>query len=121
LSEELFVEEARRRAEIFKDLERYLTLIAETVKELDEDAEVYLFGSVAEGRHLLSSDVDVLVVTDLSPGDVLAALWKRGIDDPFEVHVVKRDALETYKARSRLIKITPPTTGDVAKSHKREV
>ena len=120
MSEELLVEEARRRAEIFKDLERYLTIIAETVKELDEDAEVYLFGSVAEGRHLLSSDVDVLVVTDLSPGEVLAALWKRGIDDPFEVHVVKRNALEIYKARSRLIKIAPPTLSNAASSRERE-
>lgn len=120
MSEELLVEEARRRAEIFKDLERYLTIIAETVKELDVDAEVYLFGSVAEGRHLLSSDVDVLIVTDLSPGEVLAALWERGIDDPFEVHVVKRNALEIYKARSRLIKIAPPTLSNATSSRERE-
>ena len=106
--------------EYLKTLERYPALIAETVKELDEDAEVYLFGSVAEGRHLLSSDVDVLAVTDLSPGEVLATLWERGIDDPFEVHVVKRDALEIYKAKSRLIKITPPTLSDVTSSRERE-
>ena len=107
MSEELLIEEAKRRAEVFKNLERYLATIAEAVKELDADAEVYLFGSVAEGRHLLSSDVDVLVVTDLSPGEVLAALWERGIRDPFEVHVVKRNALEVYKARSKLVRVTP--------------
>ncbi len=116
MSEELFVEEARRRAEVFKNLERYLTAIAEAVKELDEDAEVYLFGSVAEGRHLLSSDVDVLVVTDLSPGEVLAALWERGIKDPFEVHVVNREALEIYKAKSKLVKVMPPKPSDLASS-----
>jgi len=105
LSEELLVEEARRRAEIFKELERHLTLIAKVVKELDEDAEVYLFGSVAEGKHLLSSDIDILVVTGLNPGRVLATLWERGVGDPFEIHVVKRDMLEVYKARSTLVKV----------------
>jgi len=49
-------------------------VIAEAVKEIDGDAEVYLFGGVAEGRHPLSSDIDVLVVTDKPPGEVLAKL-----------------------------------------------
>lgn len=120
MSEELLVEEARRRAEVFKNLERYLATIAEAIRELDTDAEVYLFGSVAEGRHLLSSDVDVLVVTNLNPGEVLAALWKRDIKDPFEVHVVNRDALEVYKARSKLIKIVPPTPSSLTSPRDRE-
>jgi predicted nucleotidyltransferase len=64
LSEELLVEEAKRRAEIFRNLGRYLAAIADVVRGLDGDAEVYLFGSVAEGRYLLSSDIDVLVVTN---------------------------------------------------------
>jgi predicted nucleotidyltransferase len=106
LSEELLVEEARRRAEIFRNLGRYLATIVDVVRGLDGDAEVYLFGSVAEGRCLLSSDIDVLVVTNLNPGRALAALWEKGIEDPFEIHVVKRDMLEIYRARSKLIKIT---------------
>ena len=107
MSEELLVEEAKRRAEIFRNLGRYLATIADVVRGLDGDAEVYLFGSVAEGRYLLSSDIDVLVVTKLNPGKVLAALWERGIEDPFEIHVVKRDMLEIYKARSKLIRVAP--------------
>jgi predicted nucleotidyltransferase len=44
---------------------------------------------VAEGRHLYSSDVDVLIVTErLRPGEVIAALKEEGFDDPFEIHVV---------------------------------
>ena len=79
-----------------------------------------MFGSVAGGRHLLSSDVDVLVVTDLSPGEVLAALWERGIKDPFEVHEVNREALEIYKAKSKLVKVMPPKLSDLVSSCERE-
>lgn len=99
------VKEARRRAEIFKNLDKYLKLITDVVKSLDGDAEVYLFGSVAEGRHLLSSDIDVLVVTNVEPGKVLAVLWEHGIKDPFEVHVITRELLEMYRRRSKLVKI----------------
>ncbi|MEM0495306.1 MAG: nucleotidyltransferase domain-containing protein [Thermofilum sp.] len=105
LSEKLLVSEAKRRARIFSDLDKHLKTIADTVKRLDEKAEVYLFGSVAEGRHLLSSDIDVLVVTDAAPAHVIAELWKSGITDPFEVHVVTRDFFETYRKRARLVRI----------------
>lgn len=51
-SEKLLVSEAKRRAQIFKNINDYLKLIAETVRKLDCNAEVYLFGSVAEGGNL---------------------------------------------------------------------
>ena len=101
----LLVEEAKRRAEIFGNLDKYQKIV-EIVKELDRNAEVYLFGSVAEGKHLLSSDIDILVVTNLAPREVLAILWERGIRDPFEIHVVTKDMLEIYKGRAKLVKIS---------------
>jgi len=106
LWEKLLVEEAKRRAEIFRDLDKYLKKIVEIVKELDRNAEVYLFGSVAEGKHLLSSDIDILVVTNLAPGKVLAILWEKGIKDPFEIHVATKEMLKIYRRRSKLIKIS---------------
>lgn len=48
-----------------------------------------MFGSVVKRRYLLSSDIDVLVVTDLNPGLVLAELWGNGVKEQFEIHVVK--------------------------------
>jgi len=105
LSERLLVEEAKRRAEIFRNLDKYLKIIAETVKEFDKNAEVYLFGSVAEGKYLLSSDIDILVVSDLPPGRVLSILWDKGIKDPFEIHVVTREMFQSYKRRTKLVKI----------------
>ncbi|MEM0218353.1 MAG: nucleotidyltransferase domain-containing protein [Desulfurococcaceae archaeon] len=105
MSEKLLVKLAKHRAEVFRNLEHYLKVIVKAVKELDEKAEVYLFGSVAEGTYTLSSDIDVLVVTDQSPEKVLVKLWEEGIKDPFEVHVVKKDMLSLYKQRSKLIKV----------------
>ena len=102
----LLIKEAKRRAEIFKNLDKYLKKITEIVKELDKNAEVYLFGSVAQGKHLLSSDIDILVVTNLAPAKVLAILWEKGIKDPFEIHVVTKEMLEIYKRRAKLIKIS---------------
>ena len=104
--EELLVEEARERKRIFENLSVYLERIVEAVTRLDPRAEVYLFGSVAERKYLLSSDIDVLVVTNTSPGRVLAELWASGIREPFEIHVVSRELLEIYEKRSKLIRVS---------------
>jgi predicted nucleotidyltransferase len=103
---EFWLREARRRREVFENLDTYLRRLAAIVKRLDPSSEVYLFGSVAEGRYLYSSDIDVLVVSDvLKPGETLAALWAEGFGDPFEIHVVDAANAETYKRRARLKKI----------------
>jgi len=104
-SEELLIKEAKRRAEVFRNLNRYLTILANVVEQIDDKAEIYLFGSVAEGEHLLSSDIDVLVVTDKSPGEVLKRLWEAGIKDPFEIHVATKEQLKLYKAKAKLARI----------------
>ncbi len=106
MSEKFLIKEAREREKIFRELNRYLEMIYKTVKELDKNAEVYLFGSVAEGKHLLSSDIDILVVTDnIAPEIIILKLWEKGIKDPFEIHVVKKNMLSLYEQRSKLIKI----------------
>ncbi|WP_243676263.1 nucleotidyltransferase domain-containing protein [Vulcanisaeta distributa] len=62
------IEDARRRQDVFRNLDKYLRIIKEVVRSIDPDAEVYLFGSVAENRYVLSSDIDVLVITNADPG-----------------------------------------------------
>jgi len=104
-SEELLIKEAKRRAEVFRNLNRYLRILASVVEQIDDKAEIYLFGSVAEGRHLLSSDIDVLVVTDKPPAEVLKRLWEAGIKDPFEIHIATREELKLHKAKAKLIRI----------------
>jgi len=104
LLEKLLVEEARRRAEVFKNLNRYLRIIYQTVKELDENAETYVFGSVVEGKSLISSDIDILVVTSHQPEHVISKLWKKGIKEPFEIHVVDKEKLKFYLKHVKAIK-----------------
>jgi len=53
----MIVEEALRRQRVFRELDSWLRKIAKVVKEMDPEAEVYLFGSVAEGRYTFSSDI----------------------------------------------------------------
>ena len=54
---------------------------------------------------LLSSDIDVLVVTDKSPAEVLKRLWEAGIKDPFEIHVATKEELKLYKAKAKLTRV----------------
>ncbi len=88
--EDIIIEEARRRRKIFENLDKYLVEIRDLIKAYDRDAEIYLFGSVLESRYLLSSDIDILIVTSMDPGKVLAILWNNGFEDPFEFHIVSR-------------------------------
>ncbi len=80
--------------------------MAEVVRSIDPEVEVYLFGSVSEGRHLYSSDVDAIIVTErLRPGEVIAVMKEEGFDDPFEIRVFDRSMLELCGRRSKLIRL----------------
>ncbi len=76
------------------------------MKRLDPNAEAYLFGSVAEGKSLISSDIDILIVTNLKPETVITELWNKGIEDPFEIHVIPPEQLQHYRNKAKLRKIT---------------
>lgn len=104
MSNDILVKFALQRQEVFKNLTKYLKIIKETVNELDPKAEVYLFGSVAENNYNYSSDIDILVITNLYPAKIHAELWKRGIKDPFEIHVYSPEKASFFK-RAKLKKI----------------
>ena len=88
----------------FKNLAKYLKIIKEKIAELDPNAEVYLFGSVAEDNYNYSSDIDILIITNLYPAKIHAELWKAGIKDPFEIHVYSPEKASFFK-RAKLKKI----------------
>lgn len=94
-----------RRREVFKNLEKYLKVIKEVVEKLDPDADIYMFGSVVEGKNNFSSDVDILIITKLYPAKIHSELWKAGIKEPFEIHVQTPDKIALYGARAKLVKI----------------
>jgi len=104
MSRELILGEVERRRRVFSRLWEYLAAIREAVRELDPDAEVYLFGSVARGEARPDSDVDVLVVSDRygdevgRVAEVLLRIEERlGFVGVFEVHVVSRRTFEEQR------------------------
>ncbi len=103
--EDILIEEAKRRRKIFENLNLYLDKIKEVIKSMDKDAKIYLFGSVPENRYLYMSDIDILIVTNISPALVLSELWKNGIKDPFEIHVASPEEYRRYWRRVKLYEI----------------
>lgn len=104
MSEKLLIEEARRREHIFKNLSFYLERLKSEMRKMDEKSRVFLFGSVARGEHALTSDIDVLILTNLKPNEVIAKLREAGFDEPFEFHVVDKKRFEVYSHSVRDLK-----------------
>ncbi|MGA3290776.1 MAG: nucleotidyltransferase domain-containing protein [Candidatus Bathyarchaeia archaeon] len=99
MSYDVVVKAALKRQEAFSNLSRNLEIIKRTVHGLDPDAETFLFGSAVEKEHNYSSDIDILIITNLHPARVLSELWKAGIKEPFEIHVHSREDAEFFKER----------------------
>lgn len=105
MSHDLLVEAALQRQEAFNNLPTHLQIIKKTVRQLDAKAEIYLFGSTVEKKHNYSSDIDILIITELQPAPVHAKLWKAGIKEPFEIHVHTQKEAEFFEGRAKLTKI----------------
>jgi len=99
------IELALRRQEVFRHLEKHLKKINEVVSRIDPKAKVYLFGSAAEGKHVFSSDIDILIVTREDPAKISTELWKNGIKEPFEVHIQPPEKAHLYLKRGKFVKI----------------
>lgn len=105
MSHKVLVKTALRRREVFKNLAEHLENIKKTVCEIDSNAEIFMFGSVAEEKYNYSSDIDILIVTKVQPAMVHLKLWKAGIKDPFEVHVHSPEKAALSKKRAKFIKV----------------
>ncbi|MEM3692595.1 MAG: nucleotidyltransferase domain-containing protein [Candidatus Bathyarchaeia archaeon] len=105
MSDEILIKRALTRQKAFKNLKKNLKKIKKIVVNIDPDAEVFLFGSVAGGRYNYSSDIDILIVTKMEPKIIHAELWKRGIKEPFEIHIQPREKAYLYWMNAKLIRI----------------
>jgi len=99
------VKTALKRGEVFENLAEYLETVKKNICELDSNAEIFILGSVAEKNYNYSSDIDLLIVTNVRPAIVHLELWKAGIRDPFEVHVQASENASFYKKRATLMKV----------------
>lgn len=79
--------------------------IKQTVKAVDESAEIYLFGSVAENNHIVASDIDILVATNTDHAVMRTALLKAGVKPPFEIHIHTHEEAKQYIAKIKAKKL----------------
>jgi len=105
MSLDILIKRALKRREAFRRLRKHLETIKRVVHKLDQEAEVFLFGSVAEGKYNYSSDIDILIVTKVHPAEILSELWKAGIKEPFEIHVHPPEKAALYKKRAKLLRV----------------
>ena len=99
-----------RRRKYFEQLNEYLKKIKEIVKREIPDAEIYLYGSVVEGRFSIGlSDIDVAIVSDRFKDrekklEVFGKLIKEFFDSPFEFHVLTGEQWNFYKKFIKSVK-----------------
>ncbi len=104
MSFDVFIETAREERKYFENYRHYAELVKQLAKKMLEDAEVYVFGSVVEGRYTPASDIDILIVSRRVPkrnedrarivGEILKEL---DVFAPFELHVATPELFELYK------------------------
>jgi predicted nucleotidyltransferase len=89
----------------------FLNDVKELVKGFIPNAEVYLFGSYAEGRVVASSDIDILVIVDegdrARAEEVKVRVKREYIDYPIEIHVITKEEFDRWYKRfvGNLIKV----------------
>lgn len=89
---------------LVRDWQRWSEAIARAAGKVLDLCEVYVFGSVVEGRVTGGSDVDVLIVAQRLPrsfrvrGDLKAEIEEAAnlpLYHPFEIHLASREEAET--------------------------
>jgi predicted nucleotidyltransferase len=100
---DIYIDEGLRIRQVFDNIWEFLSDVKEQVLKLFPGSEVYLFGSVARGRYTAASDIDVLVVTDVSDWELVdrakAKLKRTFINMPVELHIVDRNMFEKWYKR----------------------
>ncbi len=91
-----------------KRLENALNILKEKIKEIEKvlpDVEIYVFGSYAEGKYDILSDVDVAIVTKKKEEEIRVLLQKI-LGSPFEIHLFDKKEWEEFrKTIKKYIKI----------------
>jgi len=99
---DLQMEIVRKFEKFRKNYKKYVNEIRDLAVTIFGKAEVYVFGSVVEGRTHPMSDVDVAVVVEDASEDKRIEFYREirknfGMLHPFEIHVVTEREWETYK------------------------
>jgi predicted nucleotidyltransferase len=91
----MFVEIYKKRKKIFDNLNFNLKEITANIKNIDREANIYLFGSVLKGNNNMASDIDILIVTE-NKERVMKYIWDNNYSDPFEFHIRNEKESRAY-------------------------
>jgi len=94
----------RKDREYFDNFMEYAERIKEIAERILGEAEVLVFGSVADGRATMASDIDVLIISKNAPkkisekSKVIGEILKEiGVFSPFEIHLVTPEEFKWYE------------------------
>lgn len=87
---------AKLKKEVFTNLQYYLTKVRKVISNVDPNANVYLFGSIATGNYNMASDIDILIVTSVERKIIQSSLDREGLGFPFEFHIRTEKESEPY-------------------------
>ncbi|MEM0313523.1 MAG: nucleotidyltransferase domain-containing protein [Candidatus Bathyarchaeia archaeon] len=98
----LYLEFGKKRLKQLKNYKRVAREIKKLAQKYLGNVDVYVFGSVIEGKPAASSDIDVLIVKDEIGSDEACkfkTLIHGLIDAPVELHVVSTYDFENWYKR----------------------
>jgi len=99
---ESYIESGRKTLEQLNNYMEIATRAKGIIEGFWKDAEIYVFGSVLEGKHTAMSDIDILIVVDGVSREeaykVKATVYK-DIDAPIELHVASSEEFERWYKR----------------------
>ncbi|MCH4816338.1 MAG: nucleotidyltransferase domain-containing protein [Saccharolobus sp.] len=89
-------ENKRLRDNYIKNLNFYLDRIKEVVRNIDPNTKIILFGSYVRGNFRPDSDIDVLIITNVSNEFDRLKIYHEvnkaiGNPNPFEIHVINEE------------------------------
>ena len=104
------------RAKMLNEWRLWINEVAEAVRRIVPDAEVYVIGSVARGDAVASSDLDLLIISDGIPesvrerAELIARIEEEAklpLHHPIEFHLIPTKERSNYlregSARIRLL------------------
>ncbi|WP_456469475.1 nucleotidyltransferase domain-containing protein [Archaeoglobus sp.] len=101
---DIFVKIAKEERKYFENYVEYAKKIKKIAEMLLGEVEVFVFGSVVEGKHTPASDIDILICSKNAPQKMeekakIAGKILKEIDvfAPFEIHIVTPEEFEWYR------------------------
>ncbi|MCF8884328.1 MAG: nucleotidyltransferase domain-containing protein [Nitrososphaerota archaeon] len=96
---DLYIESGRKRIEQLKNYDVVAREVKNIVQKILGEVDVYVFGSVVEGKITASSDIDILIIVDdVSREEAyrIKTMIYQSIDAPIELHVISSSEFENW-------------------------